>query len=894
MRRLRGWLRRLGGLFDKPRRDRDLDEEIESHLQLHTEDGLREGLTPAEARRRAMVQLGGLDATKEACRDQRGLPWLVSLWKDVRYGVRQLRKNPGFTAVAVLSLCLGIAANTTIFSFANALLFRPPPVMEPDALWQVWRFRPDAASALKRHAVWSHPVLTHLREHGRSCSALGGAMVEPATMSWNRDGIGESVQGLFVTGNFFDLVGVRPALGRSFRMEEDQQPGTHPVVVVSHRFWSNRLAAEAGAIGRTLVVNGVALTVIGVVPERFTGVFAGVAPDLWLPVMMRPAVMRDPDCLTSTSSHWLVGLARLEPGTTAAQAEAELSVLTQGFEQSIGGNQLKDGASLLPSLLVPVPLRGYVQSFTGLLMGAVVLVLLIACANAANLQLARAVTRRQEMAVRAALGAARGRLIRQLLMESVLLAAAGGGLGLVLALWLTQAVGRFIPASLPLRLSVAFDWRVLAFTAAVALLTGIVFGLAPAFRGTRIDLAATLKDETRGLAARRSRFANTLIVGQMALCLVLLLAATLCLRSLLNARAFDPGFVIKDRVTASFNLKDLGYTAAQAQVFQTRFLERVRALPGVRSAALTGHLPLGTAHNNGNFQVEGQELPSGERGCFFEQFRVGPGYFTTMGTPLLQGREFTDADRDGAPRVAIINEAAARRYWPGQNPLGRRLFTGDPTPENALEIVGIVPTGRYHTLGEEPRPVFYECFLQGQPLSGGLVAQAQGAPEMALSMIRGVAQELDARLALTRLSTLEDHLSLALFPMRTSGLLLGVLGLVALVLATSGLFGVIAYSVSQRTREVGIRMALGAQHGDVLRLVMRQGLRLAGLGIVVGLVGALGVTRLLRGLLFGVTATAPLTFIAVPLVLLAVALLACWLPARRAARVDPMVALRSE
>jgi predicted permease len=421
-----------------------------------------------------------------------------------------------------------------------------------------------------------------------------------------------------------------------------------------------------------------------------------------------------------------------------------------------------------------------------------------------------------------------------------------------------------------------------------------MFGVAPAFRGTRLNLASTLKDETRGLAVRRSRLANTLVVGQMALCLVLLLAATLCLRSLVNARAFNPGFAVKDRVAADFNLNHFGYTPDQAKDFYTRLIARVQALPGVGSAALASHLPLGTQRSNGNFQLEGQEVPPGEQGFFFEQFSVGPGYFATMGTALLQGREFTEVDREGAPRVAIINEAAARRYWPGQNPIGRRLFAGGPGPGNALEIVGVVPTGRYRTLGEEPKPVFYGCFLQGQHLGGTLIAHVQGAPGPALTAIRSATQELDSRLTLTRLTTLEQHLSLALFPVRTSGLLLGVLGIVALVLAVSGLFGVIAYSVSQRTREVGIRMALGAQQRDVLRLVLRQGLKLAGIGVGLGLLGALAATQLLRSLLFGINPTDPATFLVIPLLLLAVAWVACWLPARRAARVDPMEALRTE
>lgn len=809
---------------------------------------------------------------------------------DLKYAFRQLLKNPGFTIVAVLSLCLGIAANTTIFSVVNALLLRSAAVEQPDQLWQVWKFRPNASSELKRHSTWSRVAFSYLRGNNQSCTAIAGHEVEPVLASWSRRGIGESVQSLLVSGNFFEVCGVRPELGRFFVPDEDRTPGTHPVVVVSHDFWQNRLDADPQALGRSLTINGISLTVVGVAPKQFTGIVAGVSPDVWVPFMMGPAVLHVDEWLTQTGSHTVLGLGRLKPDVTVAKATAELSLLTRRFEEGLPGEFVReDEAALTPSLLMPVPLRGYVRSFTGVLMGAVSLVLLIACANAANLQLARAVTRRQEMAIRAAIGAARGRLIRQLLTESVLLAAVGGGLGLLLSVWLTHLIGQFIPANLPLRLSVEFDWRVLMFTAAVSLLTGIIFGVVPAFRGTQWDVSATLKDEARG-AVRRSRFGNVLIVGQMALCMVLLLAATLCLRSLINARAFDPGFVVADRVVAGFNLGDFGYEGTQAQAFQTRLLERVRALPGVKSAALAGFLPLGTARSNGNIPVDGQVPPAGESGFFFEQFNVSPGYFITMGIPLQQGREFAATDRQGAARVAIINEAAASRYWPGQNPVGRRM--GDP--QAPLEIVGVVPTGRYQTLGEEPRPAIYECLLQNQRLDGVIVAHGQGAPDAVLTAIRGVTQELDSRLALTRLSTLEQHLSLALFPMRTSGLLLGVLGLVALVLAMSGLFGVIAYSVSQRTREVGIRMALGARRRDVLQLVMLQGLMLAGIGVGLGTVGAVASARLLRSLLFGVTATDPLSFVTVPLILLAVALFACWLPARRAARVDPMTALRMD
>jgi predicted permease len=884
---------RLAALFRKRKLDAEMDAEISSHIELRTRANMEAGMNPEEARFAALRQFGWTESIKETCREQRGVRWMEIFAQDIGYGTRQLLKNPGFTAVAVLSLALGIGATTTIFSFVNVLLLRPPPVEKPDELWQIWQLRPKASSEMKRHGVWAPAEIAYLREHNQSFAALGAFHAEPSFKSWSQNGVGEPVQSLFVSGNFFDLCGIRPALGRFFLPAEDQTPGTDPVVVVSHAFWRHRLDADPLAVGRVLTINGVALTIVGVAPETFTGTLAGVAPDLWVPFMMVPEVAHEPEWLTRTDSHSVIGLGRLKPGVNRVQAAADLTALSHRFQEEIRGRKPEDGAVLTPSLMVPVPLRGFVRAFTATFMSAVFLVLLIACANAANLQLARATARRQEMAVRSALGAARGRLIRQLLTESVLLAAAGGALGLLLSMWLAQLMVRLVPTHLPLRFALTLDWRVLSFTAVVSVATGIIFGLAPAFRGTRPDMTSALKDETRGTAARRSRLANALIVGQMSLCLVLLLAATLCLRSLFNARAFDPGFEIKDRVTAGFNLNDFGYSPAEAQEFQARLLSRVQTLPSVRSAAWAAYLPLGTERNNGTFQLDGQE-PGTEQSGFFERFSVGPGYFTTLGTTLLQGREFTGVDREGAPRVAIINEAAAGRYWPGANPIGRRLYIGEARAENAREIVGVVQTGRYRTLGEDPKPAFFECFLQDAPSRATLVAHIQSDPESVLAAIRDATRELDARLALTSASTLDRHLTLALFPVRTSGMLLGVLGIVALVLAGSGLFGVIAYSVSQRTREVGIRMALGAQRGAVQRLVLRQGMKLAGIGIGIGLLGALAATRLLRNLLFGISPTDPATFLALPLLLLGVAWAACWVPARRAAKMDPMAALRTE
>lgn len=818
---------------------------------------------------------------------------IAGLWQDLRYGVRMLMKNPGVTAVVVLSLTLGIAANTTIFSVVNTLLLAPPPVERPDELWQIWRVNRQGRSGLDRYKVTTYRSLQFLREHQQSFRLLGAMRVEPESVTWNRDGYGVAVQCLTVSGNYFELCGIQPALGRMFAPDEDRTPGAHPVTVVSHAFWQNKLGADPKVIGKTLAINGTALTVVGVAPPDFTGAIAVVAPDIWAPYAIAPTIFRDPALITSHDYNSSVGLGRLKPGVTTAQAEAELNALMRRLEETNPKSYKDVGAGLLPSLAAPMQARGMIAGFTSILMVAVFFVLLIACANAANLLLARATSRRSEMAMRAALGADRGRLMRQLLTESVLLALLGGAGGMLLATWLTKLIVRLMPESLPMRLTLALDWRVFTFAALVSLLAGLIFGLAPAWRSARIDLTEAIKSSGREISARSSRLSRALIVAQMAVCLILLVAGALCLRSLIKAQSLNPGFQIADRVVAEVNLHDYGYSVAQSQAFYAQLLERAAALPGVRSASLANYLPLGMENNRMRLTTEARPPQPEGGGTLAEAFSVAPGYFATMGAKLLRGREFSHGDRDGAPLVAIINETAATRFWPGENPLGRRLVINAATGET-VEVIGVAQSGKYRSLSEEPKPAIFMSFQQRPRTQATLVAHVSGDAQSALAAIRQATKEIDPRLALNHLATLNEHLTFALFPVRTSALLLGILGGVALLLAASGLFGVIAYSVAQRTREVGIRLALGAQQGQVVRQIVGEGLRLAGWGMALGLVGAFALTRLLRSVLFNVSATDPLTFVVIPLLLAGVATLASWLPARRAAKVNPIVALRGE
>jgi putative ABC transport system permease protein len=542
-------------------------------------------------------------------------------------------------------------------------------------------------------------------------------------------------------------------------------------------------------------------------------------------------------------------------------------------------------AATFPVDLVPGPVRGYVAAFTGLLMAVVGLVLAIACANAANLQLAKAMARRREIAIRSALGASRGRLVRQTLTESLLLSCMGGAAGLVFALWAVPPLLALKPASLPIRIDVPIDWRVLGFTLLLALTTSVVFGLAPALRSSKLELVSALKDEASIAGFRRSRLRSALVIAQVSVCLVLLISAGLCVRSLLNARSIDPGFDTQHVLITQLDPGSLGYSESKGKAFYQQLLERVGALPGVSSASLAGYLPLGTANQTQGFTIDQREIG-------IDLTSVGPKFCQTMGIPLLRGRDFTAGDATASPKPVIINEAMARRFWPGQDPIGKRLGFPDDKSHSGLVVAGVVRTGKYHTLSEDPQPFLYLPF-DYRPRAT-LVVRTEGDPRVLLTSVRRAVQALDPNVLPIDLETMKQYMALPLFPAHTTGLLLGAFGILALVLAVTGLYGVISYSVEQRTREIGMRMALGANQRDVLKLVLRHGMTLTLIGVSLGVIASLAVTRVLSSLLYGIRPTDPATFVAVPLLLMAVALLASYIPARRATKVDPMVALRYE
>jgi len=877
------WLKQL---FTRRRRYNELSEAIRDHLEEKIADSMDEGMTRKEAERAARCEFGNVTLIEQRSREVWQWPTLESMWADMRYALRQLKNSPGFSVTVVLSLTLGLGANTTIFTFVNALLLRPPAVAEGGHLVEVMTHNVKA-SGIEAFLPLSYPGYVSLRDHNRSLSGFAAFDGEPHTVSWSHGGEGEMVYGQLVSSNLFSVLGVEPALGRFFQPDEDQGGSGAPTVVISYPFWQHQLGGDHSVLGRALTLNGASYTVIGVAPASFEGVIIGSRHDFWTTLAMTPALIHDPDRMGSDTSFWLFGLGRLKPGVSRNEAQADLTVLARSFHSSDPNAAVMD-ASAFQLQLVPGPYRGYVAAFTGLLMAAVGLVLLIACANAANLVLARATTRRRELAVRSALGASRFRIIRQALTESLMLSMMGGAGGLLVAYWSIPAFLSLKPATIPVSIEAPLDWRVFAFAFVAAILSGIVFGVMPAIRSTRRDLLPALKDERQLAGPRRSRLRGSIVVAQITVCLVLLISAGLCVRSLFNARSIDPGFSTHNIAVAHLDPGSLGYTEAQDRQFYQLLLERVRALPGVSSTSLSDYLPLGTSRSVHGVHIEGANPPPGQDFISVQVASVAPDFFNTMGVPLLNGREFSAQDIQPGSGKVIVNQAMATRFWPGRNPIGQHFKDGKQT----VEIIGVVKTGKYRSLSEDPLDFMY--LPLGSQSQEFLVVRTRTGEEPALGEIRRVIQSLDPNVVPIEMETISQYMALPLFAAHTTGVLLALFGSVALLLATIGLSGVVSYSVSQRTNEIGVRMALGADRFDVVRLILKQGMRLTGIGILIGLVLSLATTRVLAGLLYGIKADDPLTFASVSLFLGAVAFISCYVPSRRAASVDPMKSLRSE
>ena len=818
--------------------------------------------------------------------------------KDISYGLRKLLKNPGVTLVAVVTLALGIGANTAIFSGVNAFLMRPLPVPRASEL-----IRPmEVAEDKELSDELSYPDFLDYR--AQSSSFLGLAAEDMAPAAIDTENQNDVIWGQVVSANYFDVIQVNPILGRTFAPDEDKTVGGSPVLVLSHSLWQRRFGSDQNIVGKTVRLNNRQYQVIGVAPEYFTGTKFALSMDFWTPISMAEDLRRAPKLLEDRGSHWMNVIGRLKPGVTLDQASADLSAIASRLNEAYPNSR-----SSATHALVMTETDGRFEdmgrvfkSGAAIAMAIVGLILLIACANVANLMLARAAARRKEIGIRLALGASRRRLVRQLLTESMLLSVLGGGLGLLLALWVTKLMEGFVPV---LEYTIikdffAVDSRALVFTAIVSVATGFIFGLAPAWQSSNPEVVPVLKGlpemqntGRRGLFARFT-LRNSLVVAQVALSLMVLICGGLFIKSFRKAQTMDPGFTNPNGLIVTLSPQLVGYDTEQQRNFYRQLVERTRNLPGVEAAGMARLLPLGDSSNsNGPVLKEGETLPRGSSGRTIMTNVIGPGYFNAMQIPFIEGRDFDERDQPKTQAMIVINQRMAEMLWPGESAVGKRVFIGTEN-RDALEVVGVVKTGKYRTLAEDPRPYIYYSMTQFRPSSMSLIVRSSVDPRGLVASIRKEVQTLDRNVPISAVKTMRDHLTYALWAPNMAASFSLAFGVLAVLLSAVGLYSVMAYVVSQRTREVGIRMALGAERGHVMRMITKQGMWLAGVGVVIGLLLALALVRVLGSLLIGVSGYDVGIFVIVPLLLAVVAFIACYLPARRATKVDPLIALRYE
>jgi predicted permease len=891
---LRHLLLRLRGLWRSDKIHDEIDEELQFHIDLRIEDNIRRGLSAAEARQDAEQRFGSLLRIKEQGYDVRGGRWLEDFWQDLRYGVRMLRKQPGFTLVAALTLALGIGANTAIFSVVNAVLMRPLPYHDPARITMIWSDNP--ATQLGLHEMPpTNADIADWREQNHVFERIAAYRSSFANLS--AQGEAERAAGAAVTFDFFPLLGVEPVLGRTFTAEEDQ-PNKNRVVVISYGLWQRAFGGDPGIIGKAIALDTVDFTVIGVMPRGFNfprgaemPAGYGFAPqaDIWVPLALSAERWQ------RRNQRQLVAMARLKPDTALEQAQAEMSAIAQRQ----AGDFPDSNAGWVVRL---VPLKDQVVGKTRplllVLLAVVAFVLLIACANVASLLLARAAARQKEIALRAALGAGRRRVIRQLLTESILLSSLGGALGLLVAYWGVKALIAASPTNIPRLGETTLDLPVLGFTAGISLLTGILFGLVPAIQAAKTNLSEALKEGGRNPATPgQHRLRSLLIVSEVALALVLLVGAGLLVRSFSRLLAVDPGFNPQSVLALDVMLPGAKYHTQESRCnFYQQLLARIETLPGVRAAGGISDVPLSGAEGLYPLAIEGRPPARHGQEPSTDGRDVTPNYFEAMGVPLLQGRAFSESDAPGQPEVAIINETIARQFFPGEDPIGKRVKLGpaDDPREPWLTVVGVVGDVKSTVLESDPRAQVYRPFLQLSWSDLSILIRTESDPLQLVPAVRNEVKAIDPNQPVTNVRTMEQAVAESVSRRRFIMLLLAVFAAVALLLTVVGLYGVISYSVTRRTHEFGVRLALGAQARDVLRLVVGDGLRLAAAGVGIGLVAAIALTRGMVSLLFNVSALDPLTFTLVTALLVFVALVSSYIPARRATKVDPMIALRSE
>ncbi len=875
---LRSFLRRWRALTHKKELEDELDDELRFHLDRDVEQNIKLGMTPKDARNAALRAFGGVDQSKEECRDARGVGPLENTLRDISYSVRVLLKSYAFTIVVILTLALGIGANTAIFSFANGILLRPLPYPQSDRLAVV------DETAHKRgmdSMSVSYPNFLDWREQNTVFEDIG---LHFGTSRFALSGAGEPVEirGSRITQGLFEILRVAPHLGRTFTADEDR-PDQDAVVILGYDLWQKNFGGDPNIIGQKIVLSNRPRTVVGVMPRGFR--YPEVS-ELWVPLALTPQMFTRTD-------HGLNGIARLKDGVTFAAAQADMDNVAARIEQQ---NPVTNEGLGVKITSLHENLAGDYREALLILLGVVGCVLLVACVNVANLMLARATARQKEFALRAALGASRWRIVRQLLIESLLLAVVGGALGFALSLLALHLLLNAIPIQLPFWMDFGIDLRVLGFSLGITLLTGLIFGAVPALQTSRVDLNDTLKEGGRGSTGFRGRSRSLLVVTEIALSLVLLVCAGLMIQSFLRLRSVNIGLDTNNVLTATVLLPRAKYsTPEQRSGFFKQFVERVRNIPGVQAASATGTLPLSGSNWGRSLTIEGYPVLSVGQAPMIQHTVVTPGYFRTMGIALLAGRDFNDADITDGPKVTIVDERLARHYWPNESAVGKRIRFGPPEDNEPWHtIVGVVRSVRHQRMQEDTRESVYLPHMQ-IPINGlTVVARTTSDPLDVTPAIRNEVKQLDRDQPISEIATMEDVVAESIWQPRLYATLFAVFAGGALILALIGIYGVMAFLVQTRTHEIGVRMALGATARDVFKLIVGRGMKLTAVGVVIGIGGAIALTRLMHSLLFNTSATDPFIFIAISVLLSVAAFLACYIPARRAARVDPLIALRYE
>jgi macrolide transport system ATP-binding/permease protein len=884
---IRVFIHRLAALLQRRRLESDLDQELRSHLEMAVALNLRKGLSPEEAHREAFRSFGGVEQTKELFRDQRGLPWIETALQDFRFGFRMLRRSPGFSVLAILCLTLGIGANAAVFSWIEGILFRPYPAVTHQE--QLLALTGTARGESGPTGI-SWPDFLDLQ---RNCSLIDSFFVSKimgTTLS-----IGDRAEvttGSIVSANYFDAIAVHPILGRGFLPGEDVERNAHPVTVISYQLWKGRFKGDPQIVGKTQRLNNVVHTIVGVMPEGFYGTFVGWAMQFWVPASMEEIFEAGGYKLEDRGARWIESYVRLKPGVSREQAQQEISAVAKRLEAVYPDTNRGRSIRLWPLWQTPFNNAGALLPTLEIMLAVVVFVLLIACANVGNLLLVRSFARRHEMTVRLAIGAGRGRLLQQLFTEGLILSAFGASGGLLVAHWCRHALVLLFPArgGVAMHLPGEIDWRVLAVSAGVCLLATLLLGLVPAMQTGKIDLSGALKSDSAGVVGGGGKawVRSGLVVVQVSLSFLLLVGAGLLLQSLQKIRSASPGFSTQGVLDTAVNLTAAGYDAPRAQSFQDELLPRVKALPGVESATFARMTPLSYgSYSEAPIAVDGYQPPPEEQ-PIVKFNEVGPDYFATMGIPLVSGREFARADDEKTALVAVVNETMATQYWRGRNPIGERVQVKD----RWMQVVGVAKDSKYESVRELPKPFFYVPLRQNFSRSAGLYIRTPLSPEtMAAALTREV-HALDRGLALFEVITLQEQLDRSTSPQQVAVTLVGVLGGFALLLSAVGLYGVMSYTVSQTTREMGLRMALGAGASNLLKLVLSRGLTLTAGGVALGALAALAFTRLLGNLLYKVSPRDPLAFGSALAVMTVASLTACFLPAWRASHIDPARALR--